>query len=76
MPFGVGPKRVKQSAFAKLDDFIHWLERSNPEYTGPKYWHAFPELPPFECAELREKIRVLVQEQRMTTRRGGGRVEN
>src|SRR4029079_435193 len=31
------PKRAHQTAFPKLADFIHWLERSNPEYSGPKY---------------------------------------
>jgi hypothetical protein len=50
------PKKGKLSAYPKLDDFIHWLERSNPEYNG-KYFRPFPELSPFECAELREKIR-------------------
>jgi hypothetical protein len=64
----VDPKKGKLSAFAMLDDFVHWLERSNPEYTGPKYFHPFPELTPFECAELREKNRAMVQDERMTIR--------
>jgi len=62
------PKKGKLGAFPKLDDFIHWLERDNPQYAGPKFFHPFPGLTPFQCAELREKIRVLVQEQRMTIR--------
>jgi hypothetical protein len=40
--------------------------RDNPDHSGPKFFHPFPDLTPAECAELREKIRALVQDQRMT----------
>jgi hypothetical protein len=62
------PKKGKLGAFPKLADFIHWLERDNPQWAGPKFFHPFPELTPFECVELREKIRAMVQDQRMTIR--------
>ena len=52
----IDPRRGLQSAVAKLDDFIHWLELSNPEYTGPKYFRPFPELTPFDAQNCGRKF--------------------
>jgi hypothetical protein len=60
------PKTGKLTACAKIADWISWLERSNPEWSGPKFFHPFPELSPFQCVELREQIRAMVQDEHMT----------